>query len=501
MTDLDAHIPDRYRELMSAVPVSSAYWVAYSGGLDSTLLLYLASVLLAERKVPIRAIHINHQLSPNAQTWQHQCQQVASTLGIDLVVEQVNVVTQGQGLESAAREARYQAFAKHVPLGAVLLQGHHLNDVAETILFRMMRGAGVAGLAGIPRQRQVPLPADNLSLQKNAAANVEPMSGTYQIYRPLLDVSRQSIETLAANLRLTWIEDESNDSLEFDRNYLRHQVMPVLTARWSSALTSLGQVAQNCRESEELCQLQAQRDLQSIKVGGGLDIQQLLLLTQAQQHNVVKFWLNDCGLGFPGRHQFEKIWTELIPAREDAQPGLHCPGGELRRYRQHLYYHRPSMAADVDALAIAVGGCVTIQSTRLELIGLEDFESKYIKLGIGFLGEGTSGGSGKWSMDSLTKGNLVWSKIRLPIPGSNLTVRQRQGGERIRLLNRDSKMLKKLFQEAAVPEWIRNSYPLLYLNEALIAVPGIAVAEGYQMTANDVGAESGVWVAVIHFSN
>lgn len=448
---------------MSAIPDASEYWVAYSGGLDSSVLLYLAKAWIDVIRLPectdlsisrstiaLKAIHVNHGLSNNANDWQAHCEAVAASLGIPLIVEKVEVQPRGIGLEAAARKARYEAFARHLPNGAVLLQAHHLNDLAETLLLRLMRGAGAAGMAGIPRHRVIGL-GSNSDLTS---------ASRYHLYRPLLEITRQQLEQTAASIGLDWVHDESNDSAVFARNYLRHQVMPLLLQRWPAALESLSQVAENSSESEELCRILAEQDLASVVEGSTLSLPKLVKLPQVQQRNLIRYWLQKLGVGFPGRHQFERIWSELIAAREDASPIISWVGGELRRYRNRLYVVNPA-ADEADA-----GGPLLPGVPRHTVLGrLTLVESDKAEL---------TGAEGMLICIALPAKEL--SSVE---SDASFSIRFRQGGEKITLKNRGTKTLKKLFQEAGVPEWLRQQYPLVYYGEVLVAIPGVAVAADF----------------------
>jgi tRNA(Ile)-lysidine synthase len=188
-----------------------AWHIAFSGGLDSTVLLHLlATRAKIDKLPPLSAIHVHHGLQAAADAWPAHCQFVCDALGVPLRVIRVQV-QQGASLERAARDARYQAFAEVTGAGELLVTGQHRDDQAETLLFRLLRGAGVRGLAAMPAQR--------------------PLADGYLV-RPLLDVSRAELEAYAREHQLTWIEDPSNADPRFSRNYLRHHVFPRLTERW-----------------------------------------------------------------------------------------------------------------------------------------------------------------------------------------------------------------------------------------------------------------------------
>src|SRR5690606_29120731 len=152
----------------------------------------------------IIALHINHRLSPNADAWQQYCQQLCHAMNIAFFAREVKVKVNGGGLEEAARNARYDEFAEFLEVGDCLLSAHHQNDQAETFLLRLIRGSGTRGLAGIPLSRQV---------------------GEGYIFRPLLSFSREALETYATANQLQWVEDESNQDRNFDRNFVRKEIL------------------------------------------------------------------------------------------------------------------------------------------------------------------------------------------------------------------------------------------------------------------------------------
>ncbi len=185
-----------------------AWHIAFSGGLDSTVLLHLLAS--AEALPPLSAVHVHHGLQSAADTWPSHCQSICDRLGVPLRVMRVQVQP-GASLERAARDARYRAFTEVIGAGEVLLTGQHRDDQAETLLFRLLRGAGVRGAAAMPVHR--------------------PLAGGHLV-RPLLDVSRTELVAYADEHQLKWIEDPSNADMQFSRNYLRHRVIPTLTERW-----------------------------------------------------------------------------------------------------------------------------------------------------------------------------------------------------------------------------------------------------------------------------
>jgi len=217
-----------------------AWHIAFSGGLDSTVLLHLLATLAkTDTFPPLSAIHVHHGLQAAADAWPAHCRAVCDALGVPLQVIRVQV-RPGASLERAAREARYQAFAEVTGAGELLITGQHRDDQAETLLFRLLRGAGVRGLAAMPVQR--------------------PLAGGYLV-RPLLDVSRADLEAYAREHQLTWVEDPSNADPRFSRNYLRHHVFPRLIERWPQAVSTMARSAEHLSEAQGLLDELAQMDL------------------------------------------------------------------------------------------------------------------------------------------------------------------------------------------------------------------------------------------------
>ena len=213
-------------------PVShSCFLIAFSGGLDSTALLSLLAKLRENRPhFQLRAIHIHHGLSANADHWAQHCTQLCAHLDIPLIIEKVNV-DKSKGTEGGAREARYQAIVRHLQPNEMLLTAHHLQDQTETFLLALKRGSGIQGLGAM-----------------------QPQSAVYNlpVFRPLLNFTRQQLEDYVRSENLPWVEDESNDDNRYDRNFLRNQVLPLLRNRWAHFDQAVRRSAQHCFEQQQL---------------------------------------------------------------------------------------------------------------------------------------------------------------------------------------------------------------------------------------------------------
>ena len=302
---------------------ANSWHVALSGGLDSTVLLHLLAHLRQTHSLPaLSAVHVHHGLQAAADSWPAHCQVLCDSLAVPLQVFQVQV-RPGASLERAAREARYQAFEAVTQAGEVLLTGQHRDDQAETVLFRLLRGAGVSGVAAMPRERAL---------------------GQGHLCRPLLDVSRAELEVYARAHGLSWVEDPSNTQTDFSRNYLRHEVFPTLTKRWPQAAASLARTAAHCAEAQGLLDELAQQDLAAATPHtefSWLGLPSLALapiagLSAARQRNALRHWL----AGFTQLPDTDHWagWETLRDAREDAHPIWTLADGQLHRAGGHLWW-------------------------------------------------------------------------------------------------------------------------------------------------------------------
>ena len=261
--DIVAHL----RRTLAALPPARRYYVAFSGGLDSQVLLHALAQLRRELAAPVAAVHIHHGLSPNADRWAAQCDAACAALAIPCEVRHVQARhAAGESREAAARAARYAAFAQILDTDDMLLTAHHQDDQAETLLLMLLRGAGVAGLAGMPAWRGL---------------------GRGRLARPLLSLSRQTLRDYALRCGLRWIEDESNFDTSLHRNFLRHEVLPRLREAWPAADRTLARSAAHLGEATELLAELAAGDVTALAGGaaGTLAVGGLVTLSPARARN------------------------------------------------------------------------------------------------------------------------------------------------------------------------------------------------------------------------
>ncbi len=439
--------------------------MALSGGVDSSVLLalacnYLLSVDIPSPKPLIKALHIHHGLSRNADAWVTHCQQLCDQYQVELTVEYADIDSKGN-VELQARAARYRVFEQHIAEGELLLQGHHLNDQAETFIFRAIRGSGVRGLAAIPSMRAL---------------------GRGMLLRPLIAVKRDAIVNFAMLSGLSWIEDESNQDTAFDRNFIRHKILPELASRWPSVLERIAKSAAYCHEADELNDELAKIDLLTSQVSvtpfaASLDRQRLTELSFLRQKNLIRYWLSHIGLGFPGEKGFQAIWSDLLTAREGAVPMIRCPNGCLRSDQMSLFAIDDGNG-EIDSLSEHGN-----PEFEVDLRIIEDGFQLPLSLGeLYFYRSDTPSGT---LSDTLFNGGrddpLTGRVLFIPDNAGTflLRVRIRQGGERMKVAGESvTRSLKTLFQQAKIPVWERHRAPLIFNEHKLLAIADRLVAEG-----------------------
>lgn len=402
------------------------WWIAYSGGVDSHVLLHLVVALArAGGCPPLTALHINHQLNPRAPAWAEHCRRVCRALGVELRVIPVEVDRAGgQGLEAAARAARYAAFARLLGEDEWLLQAHHADDQVETLLLRLLRGAGLAGFAAMPATRAL---------------------GRGRLLRPFLRTPRPELLAYARSQGLSWIHDDSNDDPRFDRNFLRHRVVPAIAGRWPAYRDTLGRASGQAAEAEALLRDLAQLDLAAAGRGAVLDVTACRALSPARRRNLLRHWLRERDLPPPSRAQLDQALSQL-GAVSDAEVCVSWPGAELRRFRNGLYALAPLPA-------VAATDTPWHPPQALSISG----------------------------MGTLRAHPAVGQGLRAD---RDYRVRNRRGGERCKPSGRaHSQTLKKLLQEAGIPPWLRDRLPLLYCEDELAAVGDLWVCAGYESGA------------------
>ena len=420
-------IPDKISDALQQLDLGKTLWIAYSGGVDSTVLLHAAVSAAEISGHRLQAIHINHQIHSDSNLWTGVCEQQCKQLSVRLktIAIQMEAVAD-LGIEGAARVARYQAFAQCLGKDDVLFTAHHADDQIETVLLQLFRGAGVQGLSGCASTREL---------------------GQSQVIRPLLTISREQIMEYARQHQLEWLEDPSNDSLTHDRNFLRHKVLPLLHERWPGLRETMARSSQWQTESARLLDRLAGMELNGNLLTNPLPVEHLKGLERASVKNILRCWIRQFNFPMPSAQILNHIMSDVIDSADDVQGCVQWQTCECRKYRNHLYLqnqllpHDPAQNYEWDVQSPLYIPSLDLQLTR----------------------------------DKLEAHGVNCDQFEI------VQVRFRQGGEIMRPKGRGcQKDLKSLFQEAAVEPWLRDRIPLIYHNNSLVFVWGYWVHEAYQ---------------------
>ena len=426
-------------ELANLVAASLSRWakpgqrltLALSGGVDSVVLLDILAQLRPSLKFLLSALYVNHQISPNAPVWGRFCADLCARRAVPFTQESVTLDQRsGESLEALARAARYQVFARQDTDFMVLAQ--HLDDQAETLLLQLLRGAGLKGLSGMADCREQGV----------------------TLIRPLLGISRAAIVEYAGQFGLAWIEDESNQDVAFDRNFLRHAVLPVLGKRFPAYRETFARTARHFAEAAGLLDDLALLDARDAIQENRLEVTALRQLPAARAKNLLRYFLDKQGLRMPSAVQLDNMLRQLTDARPDARIHIRQGEFELRRYRDVVY---------------TLGRRIQVPS----------------ELSLSWQGEEELALPGGRLNFQRRQGEGI-SLARLS--DQPVTVCYRRGGERLRLAcGGPTRSLKNLLQESAVPPWQRERLPLVFCGDDLVFVPEVGIACTYRAKPGEEG--------------
>ena len=406
--------------------------VAFSGGLDSRVLLELTIKKISLDRLLV--IHVNHGLSAEADYWQRHVEETCDSIGVQLVTEKVTVQSAGKGLEAAARDIRYKVFDKHMSESDILLQGHHFDDQVETILYRLLRGSGAKGLAGIPKTRK---------LSRGI------------LFRPLLGIKRSDLENFAKTCSLKWIEDESNKNNEFDRNFIRNNILPKITERWPDYHARFDTLIRNSRSNKRLSASIFKQDIQTLdqkqeRGGHSIDIRVFSSLDRVRQKNVLLYWADSNGMQSPGHKIIREILDSLLNADEDKKSQVNFRQTQYRKYRDRVYLLDGKSFSDLEILRSQK--IVWNKESRLDLDPVS-----HLKFDV-------------------TQGDGIRYPKKVPV-----IIKFRKGGERSHPSGREhSNSLKKCLQESGLEPWWRDYVPLIYFGSELVAVGDLWIQKDWE---------------------
>lgn len=409
-------------------PHKSHFLIGLSGGIDSVVLLHLFKHAQTQLNLHLRAIHIHHGISANADHWATFCQQLCHEWDIPFISQKVNVAGK-QGIEAEARAARYQAIGERIQPNEVLVTAHHLDDQAETFLLALKRGSGIKGLSAMQAVSYI---------------------ANFAIFRPLLECSKADITAYAEQHQLRWINDESNDNNAYDRNFLRNDILPPLNQRWPQFNQMVARASQHCAEQQQLIEELLAEELQQRADWSqqSLVIAHFAAFSHAKQQQLVRLWLEKLAVAMPSMPQLEQIIQHLILAEADKNPQVKLGDRIIRRYQQRIFVTREF--ADTRDFSLE------LPPNHPQEIHLPD--------GIGSIQR-----SGH---------QLICKKMgqttRLSLPEALLNqvlqLKLHHAGK-VNLYGKTQREdMKKIWQKHHVPVWMRSRTPLIFFEDQLVAV-------------------------------
>lgn len=459
----------RYRKLL----------LAFSGGLDSTVLLDILATLVKNSNVltkstgpiTLKAVYVHHGISNESDKWANHCQEQCNIRHIPFDIIYINCLSSHKkycNLESRARNLRYKGLCNHLESDEVLLTAHHMDDQLETVLLALKRGSGPAGLSGIYQ---------DIILYSQ-----------YQLLRPLLQCTRMQLKTYAIQKKLIWIEDEANTDIRFDRNFLRIKIIPILQKRWPAFSRVVARTAQLCRNQENLMhELLLESLSKLIDVNGALFFVPLLRYSVFKRQAILRLWLKRFFIYMPSYQLLNRIWKEVILSKIDANPILYLGTYICRRFRKKLYILPIDMALTVNIpeLSWSLINKTMLLPCRLgllisQVLTINDCSLKnQIELNI----------NSDLLLDIFFKcfkmpGKILTNcLIRFPQSNEKISIRFGHVCGLLNILNRNrNRKLKKIWQELQIPPWLRSRIPLLFYNNTLIAAIGVFITQNGQVT-------------------
>ena len=408
--------------------------VALSGGVDSVVLLHLLYELQKKHDFTLNATHVHHGLSKNADKWVKFCEKLCTKLSVPLNIHCVKLPQKKSlGIEGEARRLRYEKLLQSK--SDLVILAHHADDQAETFLLQLIRGAGVKGLSSMAH-----------------------FDGSRRLWRPLLNTSRSAIESYAKQHKLKWVEDESNLNTDFDRNFLRVKVLPLLKKRFSHISKVISRSSSHLAEAQNLLDDLAKLDFKSINCKHKLQIKTLNKLSNTRAKNVLRYWLQINDQLMPSSDLLDEILRQVLTAKKDAELKIQLTKNfEIRRYKDEIYI---------------------VQNNKNKL---KNYEIVWKGESIILLPNGSK----------LTFLKVKGKGIGLDfLKNKKLIISNRKGGESFRPdLKRPTKKIKQLLQESDLPPWERDHLPLIFLSRDLASIPNFGVDIKFQTKLKEVGLE------------
>jgi tRNA(Ile)-lysidine synthase len=388
------------------------FLIAYSGGCDSTALLYFAKQVAKKNKINIRAIHVNHNLNKESKKWENHCKEFCKEINVELYIENVNIILKpGDSVEEKAREERYLSIYSQMGKKTLMMTAHHGDDQAETFLYQLFRGSGAKGLSSMPRIKKI-------------------KKGFH--FRRFLAFNKKTLEVYLAFKCLSYVEDLSNNNTDFSRNFIRKEILPNIKRKWPSCASTISRSAQNLSElfklNEDLAMIDIQKFLVknickfSISVKG---------LDKYRCNNVIRYWISKNNYRMPSSEQMNSIYSNVINAGKDKVPFFLCSEYEIRRHNDYIEIMLPLKKHDSSII----------------------YKWKYME---------------NLVITNLSL-NLSWNDLEKRFGRKiayDVEVRFRKSGENIKLYN-SKKSLKDYMREINMPPWKRDRTPLIYIDKEL----------------------------------
>ena len=420
--------------------------VALSGGVDSVSLLYKLCELRTHYDLSIAALHVDHQIQPESEQWMKHCQAQCDELKVPLKTIKLNLQDSGHGQEAAARQARYDWFHSQITPADVLVLAHHMGDQIETVLLRLFRGSGLLGLGAMHEIRQF---------------------GLGWMARPLLGVSKEEIIAYAKQMDLRYIEDPSNLDTYIDRNFVRHEVLPLIRLRWPSVDQTIFRCSDHLKTIQSSLDKGAQVDLKMFLclskptlLGdyGCIRIGDLINLDQTRIVDVLRYWIRREGLTLPSTGKMNELMRQVFGNETMGRGGIRWKEGEFRAYRGFLYL-----------LPVQPKLCNPVTQ---HWQGLDALRIKEVEVALSVRRRRGSGIRVSFIKNSPFI--LDWQhKARVIRPSRS----------------RHNRTIKNLFQESGIPSWERCRLPYVYLGDDLVCIPGLAVEKAYAASGTEIGLE------------
>ena len=410
--------------------------VALSGGIDSVVLLHLLYNLQKKHHFILKATHVHHALSKNADKWVKFCEKLCAKLFIPLDVHYIKLPQKKSlGIEGEARRLRYEKLLQSK--SNLIVLAHHADDQAETFLLQLIRGAGVKGLSSMAS-----------------------FDASKKLWRPLLNTSRSDIEIHAKKHKLKWVEDESNLNIDFDRNFIRHKILPIIKKQFLHIIKVISRSASHLAEAQtllnELAIIDLKKCLESETSKYKLKVNYLNKLSMYRAKNLLRYWLEINDQLMPSKDLLDELLRQVLTAKKDAELKIELTKDyEIRRYKDEIYLVKKNKNLKKNYEIIWQGESEILlpDNTTLEFTKVK--------------GKGIS-----------------FSKLK----NSKLVIMNRKIGESLKLnANRPTKNLKHLFQESNMPPWIRDGLPFVYCDKELIMVPSLGISSAFQVSPHEIG--------------